>query len=60
MFTLGYALVVMFMLGMLVGAWMRDRVWRDKANGPSRMLSGGRFYQVLTSEAYDDLTRNYR
>lgn len=52
--------IVLFMCGVLVGAWLRDNVWRAKANGPSRMLSGGRFYQVLTSEAYDDLLRNYR
>ena len=59
-FVGGYALVIVFMLGMLAGAWMRDRAWRDKANGPSRMMSGGRFYQVLTSEAYEDLRRDYR
>ena len=41
--------------GLLLGAWLADRKWRDKANGPSRMLSGGRFYQVLTSEAYQEL-----
>lgn len=59
-FVGGYLLVIVFMLGLLAGGWLRDRAWREKANGPTRMLSGGRFYQVLTSEAYEDLRRNYR
>lgn len=51
-----FASSLTFSLGALYGGWMRDRAWREKAYGPSRMLSGGRFYQVLTSEAYEDLT----
>ena len=59
-YFIAWGVFLAFMFGMLAGGWMRDCAWRDKANGPSRMLSGGRFYQVLTSEAYDDLLRNYR
>lgn len=59
-FVGGYVFAFVFLFGMLAGSWMRDRAWREKANGPIRMLSGGRFYQVLTSEAYEDLRRNYR
>jgi hypothetical protein len=51
---------IMFILGMALGGWMRDCAWREKANGPTRMFNGGRFYQVLTSEAYEDLLRSYR
>ena len=49
-----------FLSGLSLGVYLRDRVWRVKANGPARMLSGGRFYQVLTSEAYEELIRSAR
>lgn len=52
--------IIVFMCGLIVGGWLRDGVWRAKANGPARMLSGGRFYQVLTSEAYEELIRSAR
>ena len=59
-YFIAWGVILAFMFGMLAGGWLRDRAWREKANGPARMLSNGRFYQVLTSEAYDDLLRNYR
>lgn len=33
-------------VGVLAGGWLRDQVWKDKANGPSRMLCGKKFYRV--------------
>lgn len=59
-YFIAWGVFLAFMVGMLAGSAIRDRAWREKANGPSRMLSKGRFYQVLTSEAYDQLLRDYR
>ena len=33
-------------MGIIVGGHLRDAVWMDKANGPSRMLCGGKFFRV--------------
>lgn len=52
--------ILVFMCGLIIGGWLRDSAWRSKANGPSRMLCRGRFYQVLTSEAYEELIRDAR
>ena len=52
--------IIVFMCGLIVGGWLRDRVWRDKANGTA-MCSGGKFYYVLTNTTYVELLkRNYR
>lgn len=47
--------LALYALGLFTGGWLRDSAWRAKANGPSRMLSGGRFYHVLTSETFHEL-----
>ena len=51
--TAGYALLFITFAGVLgvhLGMWIADREWRSKAEGFTRMSSGGRLYRVTYEE----------
>lgn len=43
----GALTLFVFAFGIWLGGKLRDRIWREKASGEPRMLSGGELYYVI-------------